>query len=70
MGLLQTPQTSKGVLIALGAVGLVVVWLYATTLLTVGIGAVVIALLLYTVYVIGVRINRLFRDKRLFGGGS
>lgn len=67
---MRLPNTSKGVLIALGAVAVVVIWLYATTLLTVGLGALLVAVVVYTVYVIGVRVNRFFRDTRILGGRS
>ncbi|PCR88694.1 hypothetical protein [Natrinema ejinorense] len=69
MSLLQTPRTGKGVLIALGVVGVVIVWLYATTLLTVVIGATIIAVVLYVLYVLLYRLNRMLRDKRILGGG-
>lgn len=65
MGLLELPNTSKGVLIALGAVAVVVIWLYATTLLTVGLGTVVVAIVVYGVYVLGVRLHRFFTNASL-----
>lgn len=70
MSLIQTPRTSKGLLIALGVLALIVVWLYATTMLTVALGALVIGVLLYAVYLIGVRIHRFLRDARIFGRGG
>lgn len=67
---MRLPNTGKGVLIALGLLGIAVVYVYATTILTVVIGAVVIAAVLYAVYVILYRLNRLLRDKRVLGGGQ
>ncbi|WP_337653279.1 hypothetical protein [Halomontanus rarus] len=70
MSLIKIPNTSKGVLIALGLLGLIVVWMYAGTLLTVGVGAIIITLGLYALYIVGYRLNRLVRDKRILGGRS
>lgn len=64
MSMLQLPSTSKGVLIALGIVAVIIVFFYAGTLLTVLLGAILVALILYTVYIVGRRIHgRLLKTK-------
>lgn len=62
MSLLQLPSTSKGLLIAIGAIAIIVVFAYATTLLTVALGALIIAVALYVLWVIGVRLHRIATD--------
>lgn len=68
MSLIQTQLTGKGVLITAGLIAILLVWFYATTLLTVAFGAIVISALLYALYLVAYRTNRVLRDKRLLGG--
>lgn len=55
------PSTAKGVLIALAVLALLVVAVYAGTTLTVAVGAVVIAVLAYGIYVLGYRLDHLLK---------
>lgn len=68
MSLIQTQLTGKGILITLGVLAVAIVWFYATTILTVVFGAIIIAALLYGLYLVAYRTNRLLRDKRVLGG--
>lgn len=59
---MDIPTTAKGVLIVLGILAVLVLFVYAASLLSVVIGAVLVALTLYIIYIIGVRIHRYARD--------
>ncbi|SDJ33192.1 hypothetical protein SAMN05216226_102165 [Halovenus aranensis] len=70
MSLLELPNTSKGVLIALAIIAVVVSALFASTLLTVAVAAVIIAILTYLVYIVGSRIHRWLLNASVTPGRS
>jgi hypothetical protein len=65
---MDLPQTAKGALIGLGILAVLILLVYAASLLSVIIGAVMVAVVLYIVYVIGVRVHRYLRDRPVLRG--
>lgn len=68
--LIRTPSTGKGVLIGLWVLAVLVLLMYASVLLTVVVWAVIVSLVLYVLYLIGVRVHRYLRDVSLRGRGG